>query len=48
VAKKVSGFIMSCVAITSCGPMIEAMTPPAITHEIALGRKPGEAVSAAA
>ena len=40
---------MDCaVTFTSCGPTTADKSPPAITQEIAFGRKASEAVSAAA
>ena len=39
---------MSMVHCTSCGPSTPANTPPAITHDTALGRNAALAPSAAA
>ncbi len=38
----------SAVSLTTCGPITAESRPPAMTQEIALGRKVSEAVSAAA
>ena len=40
--------VASAVTLTSCGPMMADTSPPAMTQEIALGRKSSGAVSVAA